>query len=119
MRVTAKDIGQPRRGSDDERHEANQFRILSKQGEKPPSGTQACQKPIECGKTRIWIFGARELIENDRNEIEKISASLLAAQRAIRSVLPIVYCLQHECRVVKPKLREPLEDFGVGLGFVE
>ena len=57
--------------------------ILPQQRKKPAAGAQSGEKTVERRKSRIRIFRARELIDDDRNELGQIVARLLAAQRAI------------------------------------
>ena len=51
MRILRQNIGKPRRGAEDQRDKADQFRILPQQREKAAAGAQAGKKAVERGKT--------------------------------------------------------------------
>ncbi len=69
VRVLRENLGKPRRGTEDERDEANKLRILPQQREQTPAGAQAGEKPVESCKGRIRIFRPRELIDDDRDQL--------------------------------------------------
>ena len=61
------------------------------------------------------MFGARELVDNERNELGEIGPRLLAAQRAIMSGLPIAHHGGKLLRLAKAELRQPVERLAFAL----
>ena len=113
MRILRQDIGEPRRDAEDQRDEADQFRILPQQREEAAAGAQTAEKTVEGRKSRIRILAARELIDDERNKRGEIVARLLAAQRAVAAGLPIAHRGGDLLRLAKAHLRQPIERLGL------
>jgi hypothetical protein len=79
MRMLRQDLGKTRGGAEDQRDEANDVGVLPQQREKTPARAQAGEKSIKGYKSRIRIFRARELIDDDRHQLDQIGACLLTS----------------------------------------
>ena len=115
MRMLGQNIGEPRRGAEDERDEADELRVLPQQREKTAAGAQAGQEPIESGKSRVRILRARELIDDDRDELGEIFPRLLAAQGAIGRRVPALHGSRDFARLAKANFRQAIERLASGI----
>ena len=115
VRMLRENFGEPWRGAENERDEANEFRILPQQREQAPAGAQAGEKTVESGESRIRIFRPRELIDDDGNQLGQIFPRLFAAQGAIAAAVPAPHGGGNFARLAKAHFREPIERLAAGV----
>ena len=89
MGVLREYIGEPRRGAEDQRDETDELGILPQQRKKAPARAQPGEETIEGGESRVRIFRARELIDDERHKLGQIGARLFAAQRPVEAGTPL------------------------------
>ena len=109
MRMLSQNIREPRRGAEQKRDEADEIRILPQQRQEPAAATQAGEEMIESRKSRIRVFSARELIDDDRHKLRQIFARLLAAQRAVSGRVPAPHGGRSLARLPKTHLDKAIE----------
>lgn len=80
LRMLRKDVGQPRRGAEQMRHQGDEVGVLVEQGEKRCAAVQAVEKAIERGDRRIGVLGAGEVVDQHRYEPGEMAARELPAQ---------------------------------------
>ena len=91
LRLLRENVGETRCDAENERDEAQQFRILPQQRKKAPTGAQAGEKAVEIRDGAIRIFAATELFEQQRNELGEIFARLLALERIVTAGQPAAH----------------------------
>src|SRR5208282_3853206 len=115
MRVLRQNIGEARGDPENERDEANELRILPQQRQQTSACAQAAKKLIEGGESRIRVFGARELIDDDGDKLDEVRSRLLAPQGAVGGRVPAVHGGGNLARLPKTQFRQPIERLALAL----
>src|ERR1700734_1883145 len=88
MRMPSQNVGQPRRGTEDKRDEADQFWLLAQQRQQASAGAQSGEELVESGERRIRIVRRRKLLDYNRHQLVEVFAGLVAPQRRMGGVPP-------------------------------
>ena len=74
LRISRQDVGEPRRGAEDQRHQRHQIGILLEQREQPSAGVQPGQEAVERHHRRIRAFRSRQPVEQQRHQLGELAA---------------------------------------------
>ena len=81
FRTAGQDIGKPRRGAQRQRHQRHQVGVLPEQREQTAAPAHAADELIEGSERRIGVFRMRQPVEQHRQQLGKLRAGKLAAER--------------------------------------
>ena len=116
VRALRQNIGEARRHAEDQSDETDELGILPQQRQEQATGAQPGQKAIEGGEGSVRIFGTRELLDDQRQELDDIVARLLAAQRPVFPRPPAAHRGRDLLRLPKTQDRQPIERIALDVG---
>ena len=83
LRMMRDDVGEPRRGAEQQRDQGEQIGILAQQREQPGAAVQAGEEAVEGGERGIRVLGARELVEQQRHQLGEMLPRRFGLQAAM------------------------------------
>jgi hypothetical protein len=110
-------IGEPRRGPEHAGDEGDEVQVLPQQREQPRPAVQIAEEAIEGDERGVRIFGARDMIDQDRHQFAEHGAGRRPLERARGAGEPAPHRRGSLERVAEPHFAELVEGLvGVGIG---
>ena len=91
LRIARQRVGEPRRDAEHKSDQGDEIGILPQQRQQPRRPVQIGEETIEQHQRRVGIVGARQLLEQDRQQRFEMAARHLAAQRTMPAGKPVAH----------------------------